>query len=293
MIHGFFIIDKPIGPTSHDVVKHIRAIVDQRRVGHAGTLDPFASGILIVAVGQATRLLEYVHDLPKTYLTTIVLGARSTTDDRMGEITPIDNPSIPTLEIIQETIKSFIGQIEQIPPAYAAIKVQGKKLYEYAREGTAMEVPARSVTIHNIEIVRYEFPELELLVHCSTGTYIRALARDVGESLGVNGYASTLRRTAIGNWNETNAIKLENITKNVITEHLYETEKLIQHLPNITLSYENVAKFKQGRAVEFSTYETIVSHDRPISVFNENKKFVGIGKIDQVTSLLSPLKVLN
>jgi tRNA pseudouridine55 synthase len=205
-MEGFLLIDKPAGITSHDVVNRVRRITGEKRVGHAGTLDPFATGLLIVGVGRAaTREMEKLVGLDKTYEAVFVLGARSDTDDRTGKIeeAPIGNLPLPEGGI-QKVLKQFVGEIEQVPPTYSAIKIGGKKMYEEARKGRPMEATPRHVTIYSIEILNTQqlndstTQRLHLRIHCSSGTYIRAIARDLGEALGGGGYVETLRRTSIG-----------------------------------------------------------------------------------------------
>lgn len=215
----FLLIDKPSGPTSHDIVDQVRRATGERRVGHAGTLDPFASGLLIVAVGRdSTKELSKFVGLDKIYEATFVLGAESDTDDVTGKIAPIPLPPDLTEEKIKAAMKQFTGSIEQIPPAYAAIKIGGKKMYEAARAGKPLEAKARPVTIYKFELMdadarRGERPlaptaaiyrgptiSIRVRIRCSSGTYIRALARDLGRALGAGGYVSELRRTAIGSY---------------------------------------------------------------------------------------------
>ncbi|MEK7105234.1 MAG: tRNA pseudouridine(55) synthase TruB [Patescibacteria group bacterium] len=213
---GFLLIHKPAGMTSHDVVDAVRRITGERRVGHAGTLDPFATGLLIVGVGRAatSRLSEFVG-LDKVYEATFVLGATSTTDDPEGEITPANNPPLLSPEGLGVVMQSFLGDIEQIPPQYAAIKIKGKKMYELAREGKTIEAKPRQVHIESFELLSplpstYQFPlSIQVRIHCGSGTYIRAIARDLGEKLGVGGYVSELRRTAIGRLSVQDASLIE------------------------------------------------------------------------------------
>ncbi len=223
---GFLLIDKPAGMTSHDVVDAVRRVTGQRRVGHAGTLDPFATGLLIVAVGgkATTRLFEFVG-LSKEYEATFVLGATSTTDDPEGVITA--TPGAPLLSkeglgvvAIEEAMRSFVGEIQQIPPQYAAIKIKGKKMYELAREGKVVEAKPRTVTIYSFTLLSPSFslsPTFPLSIHVhlsvSSGTYIRAIARDLGAKLGCGGYVSELRRTSIGSYKVENAQTLEALQK--------------------------------------------------------------------------------
>ncbi len=204
---GFYNINKPAGPTSHDIVAQVRRQLSGQlgrkvKVGHTGTLDPFASGVLVIAIGPATRLADYVQAAPKRYAATVTLGATSTTDDVTGDITPApatDAPGdAPTREQIEAALRQFVGTIMQCPPAYSAVHVDGKRAYKLARKGEQVAPPARPVTVHDIRLVACDYPTVELDVLCGAGTYIRALARDLGAALGVGGYCSGLVRTAVG-----------------------------------------------------------------------------------------------
>lgn len=195
-------INKPKGPTSHDVIYQVRRITHVKRVGHAGTLDPAASGVLVVAIGRDStkQLTELIlHD--KEYLTTVTLGATSTTDDGEGEIqeSRIENREY-RIEEIDKVIRQFVGTIMQVPPIYSAIKMGGRKAYELARKGTDVVMAPREVVIHTIKVISYSWPELVLAVHCGSGVYMRALARDIGKALGVGGYMSALERTRVGDY---------------------------------------------------------------------------------------------
>ncbi len=196
---GFLNINKPSGPTSHDIVARVRQRLPRKtRVGHAGTLDPFAEGVLVVCVGPATRLADYVQAQPKRYRAEVTLGATSTTDDIEGEITEAPNGEPAPENKVREALKKFVGEIMQAPPSYSAVHVNGKRAYKLARKGETPVLPARQVVIHSIKLLRYEYPLLEIDVRCGSGTYIRALARDIGSALGVGGYCSALTRTEVG-----------------------------------------------------------------------------------------------
>lgn len=211
-MNGFLLIDKPEGPTSHDIVASTRRKIlfttpDLRhlKVGHSGTLDPFASGLLIVGVGrEATREMQKLVGLDKMYEAVFILGAKSDTDDKTGIITPAPPKKPLTQERVQETLNKFIGEIEQVPPAYSAIKIHGKKMYESARKGKPMEAKPRRVKIYSIllhdtpQLNDSKTPRLSLTISCSSGTYIRAIARDLGEALDTGGYVESLRRIKIG-----------------------------------------------------------------------------------------------
>lgn len=211
-----FAVYKPVGPTSHDVVNRVRRATGERRVGHAGTLDPLASGVLVVAVGrESTKQLSAIVESEKEYLAGVRLGQSSTTDDAEGEKS--DGPQIePPLEAeVKEILKKFIGQIEQIPPIFSAIKVGGKTAYKLARQGKAVELRARTVLIKEIELVRYQWPEVAIRVVTGPGVYIRSLARDLGQALGTSAYMSSLERTRVGQFGKDQAVLLDELNGKV------------------------------------------------------------------------------
>ncbi len=209
---GFILLNKPTGPTSHDIVDALRRITGIRKIGHAGTLDPFASGLLILGVGrQSTKKLAVFLKQSKEYIAKVKLGAVSTTHDREGEIKLTQNAEAPAREDIKKVIKKFIGEIEQVPPAFSAKKVKGKKLYELARAGVEVELKPVPLIIHNIELLNYDWPFLEIRAQCASGTYIRSLARDIGESLGCGGYLEELCRTKIGKFSLDDALEISQL----------------------------------------------------------------------------------
>ncbi len=197
--------------TSHDVVDAIRRLVHERQVGHAGTLDPMATGVLIVAVGAATRLTEFMMGHPKTYQFTVRLGQQTDTDDATGRV--IEQQPVPPLssEDISRVLATFRGTIEQTPPQYAAIRHRGKRLYEWAREGIFVETSPRQVTIYTLTLIQWSPPDLELEVTCSAGTYVRALARDIARALSTVGHVTALRRTASGPFRIEDAVPLSEL----------------------------------------------------------------------------------
>jgi len=203
--HGFVIVDKPAGMTSHDVVGRLRRRFNERRIGHSGTLDPDATGVLIVAVGNATRLLQFFGDLPKTYTGEVVFGTATSTLDASGEVVATRDMSSLSIERVQEAAKRFVGDILQVPPMVSALKVGGRRLHEIAREGGEVEREPRPVTVHRYvvhgEVERISGnPVVRIEVTCSSGTYIRTLAADLGEALGGFAHLRNLRRRAIGDF---------------------------------------------------------------------------------------------
>lgn len=211
--NGIVLVDKPVGWTSFDVVAKIRGQIKrgyqekgikptkrQLKVGHAGTLDPFATGLLVILLGDATKKADEFLKLDKIYEATIHLGKTSTTGDPEGEMTEISN-RVPAHEEVEAALKRFTGEITQIPPKFSAIKINGQRAYKLAHQGKDVEIPSRKITIHSIELLDYVYPEIKIRTHVSSGTYIRTLAEDIGNTLGTGAYCSELRRVQIAQWN--------------------------------------------------------------------------------------------
>lgn len=218
------LVDKPAGWTSFDVVAKIRGTIRrsytdrgekptkrQLKVGHAGTLDPFATGLLVILLGDATKKAEEFLKLDKVYEAEITLGSTSTTGDPEGEVTSVSDVE-PSEEMIREVLERFVGEIKQRPPIFSAIKINGQRAYKLARDGQAVEIPERTVTIHSLELLKYDYPRLMVRTHVGSGTYIRSLAVDIGEALGTGAYCSALRRTKIANWSVEDAKTIAEIT---------------------------------------------------------------------------------
>jgi len=208
-MNGILVIDKPKGWTSFDVVAKIRGKLKVKKVGHTGTLDPMATGVLVLCLGKATKLAQEMTNLDKEYIGEITLGATSNTDDAEGEINQNKSAKKISLDQIKEIIKDFEGEILQIPPQFSAKKVNGKRAYALARKGKTVELKPVRIKINEIEILDYKWPKLHLRIDCGKGTYIRAIARDLGEKLKVGGYLSALQRTKVGNYRLENAITIE------------------------------------------------------------------------------------
>ncbi|MBT5338596.1 tRNA pseudouridine(55) synthase TruB [Candidatus Falkowbacteria bacterium] len=211
MLEGIIVVDKPKGPTSHDIVDQVRRITGIRKVGHAGTLDPLASGVLVVAIGREnTKKIDEIVKTEKEYIAKIKLGETSTTDDAEGDKTQISNTKyqIPN-DALLENLKQFEGEVLQIPPAFSAIKMKGKKAYELARKGQEVKMASRKIFIKEIELIKYEWPYLEIKVTCGPGTYIRSLARDIGEKLKIGAYLAELQRTRVGDYTIEQAVDLK------------------------------------------------------------------------------------
>jgi len=212
LVFGLLNVDKPSGPTSHDIVLAVRRGTGEKRIGHAGTLDPLAGGVLVLALGQATRLVEYLVASQKSYLAEITLGVETTTYDAEGDVVarhPL--PDDLSIEAIGPILERFTGQIEQIPPVYSAVKVKGKAAYARARKGELVDLPSRSVEIKRLDLIEFDPPILRTVVDCSPGTYIRSLASDIGKALGCGAMLSGLVRTASGGFTQEDAVSWEEL----------------------------------------------------------------------------------
>lgn len=273
---GFLNIYKPQGMTSHDVIAILRRITKIKQIGHTGTLDPFAEGVLPICIGKATRLIEYLDD-DKAYIGTVQLGKSTTTYDTEGGVVNISNKKA-TLQEIQEVLPKFRGEIQQLPPIYSAIKVNGKKLYEYARKGEEVKIEPRRVNIYKLEIVNFdeEKQTVDLHIECSKGTYIRSIANDLGEALGCYGHLIKLLRIKAGKFGINDAIKLDTLeTKEQVEKKLiYPLEYL--NYPKYELSESEKEKVSHGMGVNINLEDGItllISHGKLIVVANvENKK---------------------
>jgi tRNA pseudouridine55 synthase len=282
-LNGLLIIDKQAGYTSHDVVARTRRIVGMKRVGHGGTLDPFATGVLVVAVGRATRVLQYVQNSDKRYDAHIVLGIETDSHDIDGAVTrrTLRN-SFPGISDVESVIMSFCGEIDQIAPMHSAIKVGGRKLYERARAGDVFEPPVRRVTIHAIEICAYEPPDLHVAIHCGKGTYIRSLARDIGSSLGTGGYCHALRRTQNGPFCLGDSWTLDKLADSEVRSNwpqiALHPDTAIAGLGAILLSEGDEAAWYHGRSIPLPG-ATAVEPEAPTRVYGSRGDFLGVGRV--------------
>ena len=242
-LSGILIINKPQGWTSFDVVAKTRKTFNIKKVGHTGTLDPMATGVLLVCLGRATKLMQYMVKDEKEYVAEITLGATSNTDDAEGDLTEVKDPKEPSETELLSVIDEFVGEIDQMPPQFSAKKIKGKKAYELARQGKVVDLKPSRVTIHSIKLMDYKWPKFKIHVHCSSGTYIRSLARDIGEKLGTGGYLSSIIRTRVGNFNLTEAVPMETMNQNSILP----MSKAVEHLPQKPLSEGEYRLLKNGR----------------------------------------------
>jgi tRNA pseudouridine55 synthase len=292
-LHGVLVIDKAVGWTSHDVVARVRRLIGESRVGHGGTLDPAASGVLPVCVGQATRLVEYVSEADKTYQTEIRLGVRTETDDLSGAV--VQTAPVPdlTADDLAALLAPFQGPIQQVPPAYAAIKVGGRRLYELARAGQTVTVAPRPVTIHRLEMLDWTLPVLTLLVDCSKGTYIRALARDIGAAAGCGGAAQAIRRLRTGPFTLADALTLPELEARFQPEAwatlALPPEYLVRDRPRLDLGAAETQAWLHGVAAAGPA----MADGTVARVHGADSVFLGTGRYDAAAARWRPVKVLS
>jgi tRNA pseudouridine55 synthase len=246
---GLLNVNKPRGMTSREAVNRVERLVRPAKAGHAGTLDPLATGVLVICVGQATRLIRFVQRMRKRYVATFLLGHSSETDDIEREVVAIPNAAVPTRVMIDAVLPQFVGDIQQRPPAHSAIKIGGKRAYKLARKGADFELAARTVTIHRIDVLRYEYPELDIAVECGSGTYIRALGRDLGAALGSAAVMSALERTAIGQFHVEQSISIDQLSTETLLQNLQPAVIATSGLVSLELSEAQIVEIRHGRPI--------------------------------------------
>ena len=290
---GILVIDKESGPTSHDVVARLRRIIDERRVGHCGTLDPMATGVLVVCVGRFTRLNEWLSAGEKEYIAELVLGAKSDTFDAQGVIAGVEGVSAPSSSAVERGLEPFRGVIMQRPPAYSAVKVGGKRSYELARQNKAVPLAARPATISVLTVAEYEYPRLVLRVVCSRGTYVRTIAHDFGELMRCGAYIGGLRRTRVGSMDLAMAHSLDDIDRAVagggLKDCFVPPHIALSGLDQVSLEESQLESFAHGNAVAFAGRAPAGE----CAVFDDERYLCGIGRWQEKGALLRPVKVLK
>jgi tRNA pseudouridine55 synthase len=291
-LSGVLNLNKPAGMTSRDVVDLISRPLRKVKVGHAGTLDPLATGVLVVCVGRATRLIEYVQRMPKAYRTVVRLGARSDTLDADGRIEVEESPQVPTEAEILEALLAQVGSIEQVPPQFSALKVEGKRAYDLARVGQAVDLAARAVRIDRIELLAYAWPRLELHVDCGSGTYIRSIARDVGEALGCGGLVEVLVRTRIGPFRLEDAIDPTGQSIDAILAHLRPAVEALGDLPRLVVSSEQVLAIGMGKALSVLEVEGAEGLEGEAALVGPDGNLVAVAEVGGPLGAIRPRRVL-
>jgi tRNA pseudouridine55 synthase len=280
--------------TSRDVVDRAQAwFPPQTKIGHTGTLDPLATGVLVLCLGEATRLAEYVQRMDKLYEAGMLLGKSSDTDDAEGTIQQHDGPR-PEQDRVRCALNDFVGEIEQTPPNYSAAKVRGRRAYDLARRGKFVSLAARRVQIYGIELLKFDFPRLQIRVHCGKGTYIRSLARDLGNRLGCGALVETLQRTRIGPFDITRCIPLESDGA-LARSSLQPLSAAVVELPRLTVTPGELTRLRHGQAIPFpgeADSSSTRSEGREVAVFDQEAKLCVLAMVRE-GSVLVPMKVLN
>jgi len=278
-------VDKPCGPTSHDAVAAVRLLLGERRVGHAGTLDPGASGLLVVLAGRATRLARFVSILPKRYAGTIRFGAETASDDADGAVT-LSDESWRGLDAgaVRGALAAVAARTEQVPPAVSAKKVGGERAYRLARRGETVDLKPAAVVVRRLEARRIALPEVDVEVECSSGTYVRALARDVGRALGTRAHLGALRRTAIGPWDVADALALEGAAPATLQAALRLLREAVAHLPAVEVGADAATRVRHGGKIEAGAV-----HEGPVAVTSSGEL---LSVAEYRDGLYAPLVVL-
>lgn len=290
--NGWLAIDKPYGMTSHTVIAKLRRLLGMKKIGHAGTLDPLATGLLLVAVGEATKLVSYAMGQSKSYDFTVYFGQERDTDDLEGAVTH-ETDHIPTKEAIASILQDFTGTIEQYPPLYSAIKKNGQKLCDLMRQGKELpEIPLRTVVIERLELISFNTPKVRLQTDCGKGTYIRSLGRDIARKLGSLGHITMLRRTRIGKNDEKRIISLEKIEtmvhNNMLAKFLLPLDAVLDDIPVVSLGNEEVEKIRCGVRIEAN--QNSFDDQQIIQLVHENK-LIALGKKQE--SNIKPIRGFN
>jgi tRNA pseudouridine55 synthase len=289
-INGILLLDKPLGYSSNQALQKVKWLFQAAKAGHTGTLDPLATGLLPICLGEATKFAQYVTDANKTYIATIKLGIKTTTGDAEGEVisTKVVDASSAKFE---QACMMFIGVISQVPPMHSALKHEGKALYEYARAGVEVERPARQVTIQNITVNSFSGSDVVITVTCSKGTYIRTLAEDIGATLGCDAHLTGLRRTETAGYVIADAITIEQIEALSIEtrdQQLLPVDSAISVLPKVVISADAAYYFKQGQAV----WQAGETPDSELRVYEEGGLFLGLGRLLE-DGKITPKRLVN
>lgn len=293
-LHGILLIDKPSGWTSHDVVAKVRGLTGQRRIGHTGTLDPAATGLLVLCLGQATRLVEYITAHDKRYTGEIVLGTTTTTDDADGDVLETRRAPALTEADVAELARRFTGALQQVPPAFSAVSVQGQRSYAVARKGGTLALPARPVMVHQLTMVPIDANRLAIDVHCGPGTYIRSLARDIGAHLGCGAHLASLRRYASGTFRNDEAWNLEEVAAIAaagrIGEILLPADEGMTAFDAAIVGAEGATELSFGRA--YLPSNPVIRASEVARLYTADGAFKGVAALSN-SGEIRPLKLLN
>lgn len=294
-IHGIFLLDKPQGMSSNDIMQKVKRLFNANKAGHTGALDPLATGMLPICLGEATKFSQFLLDSDKRYLVTAKLGERTDTSDAEGQIIQTRAVDVELAQILS-ALDHFRGDILQVPTMFSALKHNGKPLYEYARQGITVEREARPITIFELKLIAYDSPNLTLEVHCSKGTYIRTLVDDLGEKLGCGAHVTMLRRLAVAQYPVKAMMsfaELQHLAENQplveLDRYLLPIDSAVESLPRLQLSQEQTKAVGFGQRVRFNNAENLLGLVR---LFSPDNQFLGVAKIDQ-NSIIRPSRMVN
>ena len=287
---GFLLVDKQFGDTSNHELRVIKKILNQKKIGHAGTLDPYATGLLIVLLGRCTKAAQYINQFTKTYEFELSLGVETSTGDREGDPTkemPVEEYSEQDLK---DTLKGFVGITEQVPPIFSALKFKGKPYYHYARKGITIPIASKKIDIKLIKLISYKDNLINIRVSCGSGTYIRTLAQDIAITLGTVGHASAIKRISIGSLHIRDAIILKGINSGLIKNSVKPVAHIFDDYPKVKLDIKSGIMFAQGQSVSFNLNKE--SNETIISVLDADNSFIGLGRYIPGL-LLKPVKIFK
>ena len=282
---GLLNINKPAGWTSRDVVNRVQRIVRPVKTGHAGTLDPLATGVLIVPVGRATRLTEYIHTVSKTYVAKFELGKTSDTEDSEGDVKLHEVDHIPENRVVERVVAGFLGKQQQRPPVYSALRVNGKRAYQLARQGEQVELAPREIDIFQIAVRHYEYPELIVEVECSSGTYIRSLGRDIGELLNTGAVMTALERTAIGSWTVAEAVAPDFDTPQDVNNSLLNPVPLLGNYEQLVLNEQQQGELMHGRRISLQDSDA----EEVLGISQDGELLTVLNRVEQ-SDFFKPVK---
>jgi len=297
MITGLLNINKPIGITSMDVVREIKKSTGIKKVGHGGTLDPMASGVIPIAIGTSTRLLEYILNSDKSYIATIELGRRTDTYDSEGKTVEKSDPQGISIDEIINVLSKFNGEMTQIPPMHSALKVQGKRLYELARSGTVIERPPRNVTIYEVSLEEFNSPNIVVGIRCSKGFYVRTFADDIGHLLGCGAFLSSLKRVSSGPFNIEDSMTLDQtismISDGNLQKLIMDPGSCINGAQRIQLNEETETMVKHGRAIGYINESSPITDSSLAVAYDNQSRFVAVLRFNEKLQEWHPEKVFN
>lgn len=282
-ITGILLLDKPLGVTSNAALQDVKHLFKAQKAGHTGSLDPLATGLLPLCFGNATKISAFLLDADKRYQVTVKLGEITTTADAEGEIIDSQPADHITPEDVEAVLGGFRGEISQLPPMYSALKHNGQRLYQLARQGIEVEREARNISIYDLQLTDFSSPEFSLEVHCSKGTYVRTLAEDIGKALGVGAHVAALRRTLVGPFDAQNMVNMETLQQVLEQQRLHGLDQLLlpidaglKHFPAVNLGADSSFYIKQGQPVQVPKSPT----EGHVRIYGANEEFIGVGEID-------------